>query len=158
MPTPTYTLIDSVTLGSSASSVTFSGISAAGKGDLVLVFCGAASSTAAFRIRFNSDTTNTNYNRVYMFGNGSNALSGTQNESYVGTVGTTQSNNQIQIMDFSSTDKHTTYLSRDNWDAGTRAQAARWSNTSAITSVGLELNSGTVNAGSTFHLYQIVSE
>ena len=37
MATPTYTLIDSTTLTSSASSVTFSSISATGKGDLVLV-------------------------------------------------------------------------------------------------------------------------
>jgi len=37
MATPTYDLLDSTVLTSSASTVTFSGISATGKGDLVLV-------------------------------------------------------------------------------------------------------------------------
>ena len=52
MATPTYTLIDSVTLGSSASSVTFSSIPAGG--DAVLVISGTSSAAASIKVKLNA--------------------------------------------------------------------------------------------------------
>jgi hypothetical protein len=65
MATPTYDLIDSVTLSSSATSVTFSSITQDYR-DLILV-CEASSnnSPAGFYGRYNGDTAN-NYHTVFL--------------------------------------------------------------------------------------------
>ena len=167
MATPTYTLIDSTTLGSSAASVTFSSISATGKGDLVLAIkATGATGNTDIQLRFNGDS-GTNYSSVYMAGNGSSATSGTTatNRITVGgqveySDGTNAQQAICQIADFSATDKHKSVLSRSNVaagaGAGTSAFAGRWANTAAITSISVVNN--TYGAGSTFFLYQIVSE
>tara|TARA_R110000782_G_scaffold120112_1_gene210975 strand:- start:506 stop:985 length:480 start_codon:yes stop_codon:yes gene_type:complete len=159
MATPTYTLIDSVTLGSSAASVTFSGISATGKGDLVLVANATGTGAATVRSAFNSDTTATNYHFVQMYGDGTIAASSSLNQSVFGTITTSPSLNVIQAMDYSATDKHKSFLYQDGRaDQNTRAVACRWANTSAITSWELFTSANQFAAGSTFHLYQLVSE
>ena len=158
MPTPTYTLIDSVTLASSASSVTFSSLDtiAAGYRDLVLVVTGTASTNTFYRFRFNSDSTNTNYTYVQMIGTGTDALSAAVNDANAGSLTTAESNSLIQIMDFAQTDKHKSYLYRNNFTS-VRAAAGRWSNTAAITSIQLAINTGTFNAGSTLSIYGIAA-
>ena len=153
MPTPTYTLIDSVTLGSSAATVTFSSIPAGG--DAVLVISGTASAAASIKVKLNADATTTNYNWLLMYGNGSSAISSSFNDSYIGSINTSQGNSIIQLFDFSATDKHKSYLSRMNIDTQVRAGAGRWANTSAITSVELFTSAGTFDSGTTFHLYDI---
>jgi hypothetical protein len=167
MPTPTYTLIDSVTLTSSASSVTFSSISATGKGDLVLaVEQTGAGVNAWINVRFNGDS-GTNYYGVSMAGSGSSTQSATLTQSYLAvgggveySDGTNPQQAILQISDFSATDKHKTMLSRSNVavgsGVGTAAYAGRWANTAAITSVAFV--NRTFAAGSTFFLYQLVSE
>ena len=108
MATPTYTLIDSVTLTSSASSVSFTGISATGKGD----------STSNFNLM------------------------------------------KVEFQDYSATDKHKSYLIRsDESSFTTQALAGRWASTSALASLYI-YGGGFTNfaIGSTFHLYQLVSE
>ena len=162
MPTPTYTLIDSVTLTSSASSVTFSSISATGKGDLFIsVDALHATQNSVQSIRFNGDSAN--YYMVSMLGDGSSAqsYSGSDTLIYSETpVGTaTRANYTFQIQDFSASDKHKSVLIRGNRsDANTSATAGRWASTSAITSLVLFPAAGSYAATSTFHLYQIVSE
>ena len=165
----TYTLIDSVTLTSSASSVTFSSISATGKGDLVAVWdvlSASGSGTIQCENRFNGDT-GTNYNQVQMAGNGtstSSAASSSQTRlrlfSGVRLTETIRALFILQINDFSATDKHKSALGRGS---GTNdeltAGAGRWASTSAITSVTIQPTTAvSFAAGSTFHLYQIVSE
>ena len=157
----TYTLIDSVTLGSSASSVIFSGISGTGKGDLVLrtqVNTGAG--VGVNFLKFNGDAV-TEVEWVQMNGDGSSATSG----AFGGVTyfqGLINSSDTVihtyQIMDYSATDKQTSGLYRGDGTTGTRASAFRWLSTSAVTS--LEIASGTnqFQAGSTFFLYQLVSE
>ena len=159
MPTPTYTLIDSVTLASSASSVTFSGISATGKGDLVLAVDQISSATEDLLISINSNTTGADYPSVRMRGSGSAASTNTDTNRQIGHATTGRSNNIIQIMDYSATDKHKSILSRngDN-QVGVYAYAMRFASTAAVTSISLAPNAGTFNASSTFHLYQLVSE
>ena len=166
MATPTYTLIDSTTLTTTASSVTFSSISATGKGDLVLVVNAIANGgTIAGYLEVNGDT-GSNYSIVNMRGNGSAAssLRTTQANFRINVYDTYaltgQSFNSITILqDFATTDKHKSILSRSNNAAlGTEAMAGRWANTSAITSVKFFTINNSYAVGSTFHLYQLVSE
>jgi len=161
MPTPTYDLIASNVLTSSASSVTFSSISASYR-DLVLV-CQPihATATSNLRLRFNSSSTG--YNFVIAIGDGSSAVSesgtGTEiNLSPYAQITTSQDSLQIvQVMDYAA-DKHKTALVRANRAAGaTEMQAHRWADTSAITSLELFAGSGNLNTGSSFYLYGIVS-
>ena len=65
MATPTYTLISSVTLTSSASSVTFSSIAAGG--DLAIHINANSTDNGgdAIKMQFNSDTAYQNYQNVF---------------------------------------------------------------------------------------------
>tara|TARA_R110001632_G_C11247144_1_gene408410 strand:+ start:459 stop:947 length:489 start_codon:yes stop_codon:yes gene_type:complete len=162
MPTPTYTLIDSTTLATTAASVTFSGISATGKGDLVLA-CSMQNTVGngSFYIQINGDT-GSNYNWVRMYGTGSgSASSATSNttQGAIGNFGASASNSLVQFSDYSATDKHKSILSRTN-DANylVSAYANRWASTSAITSFVVYPAGNAFTSGSTFHLYQLVSE
>ena len=160
----TYTLIDSTTLASSASSVTFSSIDQS-YGDLVLVVEYLADGTLTSpKPIFNSDSGN-NYHYVLMSGNGSSTASYADTTTYVrstySAVATSSSAHLItyQIMDYSATDKHKTVLSRGNQTQtypATEAFANRWANTAAITQIDVQDNGSTqFAAGSTFYLYGI---
>jgi len=158
MPTPTYTPLATVTLGSSAASVTFSSIPAT-YGDLILVFEGTSSVGINGSVYFNSDTTAANYPYVRMTGNGSTTSSNSGNNIWF-DFQTTRSMVRIQIMDYSATDKHKTSLSRwDNPSSVLGATAIRWSNTAAVTSLQVKdtNNAATFASGSTFSLYGIVA-
>lgn len=164
MPTSTYTPLANLTLSASASSVTFSSISQANR-DLVFVFAGSCLTGAAdFYIRFNGDT-GSNYNRVFMQGDGTYTESfGNSNDTPLRVSRAVLApgeltNYTMNVMDFSATDKHKTVLLRGNNSArATEAYAGRWANTSAITSITLLLGGGySFAAGSTFSLYGIVS-
>lgn len=163
MPTPTYTPLANITLGSSAASVTFSSISQ-GFRDLVLVVNAQAatgSSESYAILRFNSDT-GSNYSRVIAFGtgsaaqsfSGSNLLPITTPLNSTGVRGLSVMN----IMDYTATDKHKTVLYRDdNPSVSTVMGAGRWANTAAITTVACVHFSDTFASGSTFALYGIAA-
>jgi hypothetical protein len=158
MPTPTYTALGNLTLGSLTSSVTFSSIPATYR-DLVLVITATINfaGDADFELRLNSDFTDSNYPNVSMTGFGSGSGSSGSGNTPAITMSQNLSNHIIQIMDYSATDKHKTMLTRDNITGGrTRASAIRYASTSAITAITLTDNSGIqLNAGSTFALYGI---
>lgn len=164
MPTPTYTPLANITLASNQSSVTFSSISGSYR-DLVLVATGYTSGADSLNIAFNGDTVNTSYNGVFMTGTGSSTSSGVYaNSRYIiNNYGLWDATNiagfTLNIMDYSATDKHKTFLSRANSASyGTDAFVSRWSSTAAITTIALTKSSaGTINAGSTFALFGIVS-
>jgi hypothetical protein len=161
MPTATYKPLATVTLTSSASSVTFSNIPATYR-DLILIISGSNTSTSGeIRLRFNSDS-GSNYPRVFFLADSSNAtISGADTQTGIG-VGTIRSSGTFisaQIMDYSATNKHKSTLSRIghndlNFVGGI---AARWANTAAITSVACVLETGNFASGSTLNLYGIVS-
>lgn len=162
MPTPTYDLLDSQVLSTSAASVTFSSIPATYR-DLVLVVEVSASSASAIVLRINSDTGN-NYSNVRMGGNGSTTVSSTQTTSFFsassyGTVGTDKSTVIWRLLDYSATDKHKSALCRfDRASTGVTATASRWANTAAITALELNtLGNPDFAIGSTFYLYGISS-
>lgn len=156
MGTPTYTALANITLGSSASSVTFSSIPATYR-DLVLVGVPTTSDGGLILLRLNGDTTSSNFFRVDMRGSSSGAQSSSGNDHIIADTTTTAGSNLVlQVMDYSATDKHKTYLNRvSNTATLTRAWAGRWANTSAVTSVGFALSSGTFQTGSTFNLFAI---
>lgn len=165
MPTPTYTPLANLTLGSSAASVTFSSINQ-GFRDLVLVVTGITSIddfNNAY-LTFNSDT-GTNYSTVQMRGDGSSTSSVSssstnrgwiaQNPTFILGATTTA---LVSIMDYSATDKHKSWLARtDRAGGSTTALAGRWASTSAITSVQIKIDSLNFGSGSTFALYGIAA-
>ena len=154
MATPTYIALATITLSSSASSVTFSSIPSTYR-DLVLVCSFTTTASASQILYFNGDTTGGNYTGVYMRGTGSSANSGTTGQ-YISTTPSSQVQLSVQIMDASASDKHTTYISRaDNASNQTVARAMRWANTSAITSLQLANDSNSFTSGSTFSLFGI---
>ena len=159
----TYTLIDSTTLTSTAQTVTFTGISATGKGDLVLVagFSHTGSTGEFVFLQFNGSSTNGTM--VGMGGNGSSASKSTATKMHFSTGGTSTTRGTciVQIQDYSATDKHKAALVRCNIsNLKTEAMANRWASTAAITSVSVvgESAAALFAIGSTFHLYQLVSE
>lgn len=169
MPTSTYDLIASNVLSSSASSVTFSGISGSYR-DLVLV-CSELLNTdpenSNVGIRLNSDT-GSNYLVVKASGDGVNKDSRTVTSNYLyadldvlfGNTTAQKGLTIIQFMDYSATDKHKTILSRGNVaNRGIAMIAGRWANTSAITTIQATIlaNAGQFATGSRFYLYGIVS-
>jgi hypothetical protein len=157
--TQTYRPLATVTLGSSASSITFSNIPATYR-DLILV-ASTTTSTGEDGIQVNNDTGSV-YSTVQMRGNGSatgsvsftDTLISPSTQIFVPTGVLKQWS--TQIMDYSATDKHKTFLTRFG-SAGqqVQAQANRWPNTAAITSI--KVMGATYSAGSTFALYGIAS-
>lgn len=157
----TYTQIATNTLGSAASSVTFSSISGAYT-DLVLVYSGSQASQDNFTLQFNSDT-NTNYSATTLFGNGTTASSQrfSSTSSIYGPIldATTISDLTVQINNYSNSTTYKTALFRgDSSSFRTTATVGLWRSTSAITSVKCQILGGTnFNSGSVFSLYGIAA-
>lgn len=158
MPTATYTPMATITLGSSASSVTFSNIPNTYR-DLILIVNGTGTATATFGVQFNNDTAN-NYTYVEMNGDGStgSSSSGTLSQALIGRLTTSMSVATGHIMDYSATDKHKTVLGRGGASNElTRASASRWASTSAITSVKVLPLSNSFASGTVMSLYGVIA-
>jgi hypothetical protein len=157
----TYEPIATQTLGSAASSITFSSI-AGTYTDLRLVYSGKVTVTGKdVRVQFNGDTGG-NYSYTWLGGNGSSASSGRlANSAYIASyalVGSSSSPTTmgIDIMNYSNTTTYKTCLLR-NSDAPSEviAYAGLWRSTAAITSVTMFPNTDQFATGSTFTLYGI---
>jgi hypothetical protein len=149
MPTPTYTLIDSVTLTSSVSMVTFSSIDQS-YGDLVLV-----NDNAMVVFSYGSG-----FSGIRAFGTGSARTSDEMpNNSYMWTPVSTSRPDfsfSLQIMDYSATDKHKSALCRASNDTAVGMAAFRSATNSAISTVRIMQNTMfQFQPGSTFFLYGI---
>lgn len=161
--TVTYTPIASQTLATSAASVTFSSIPQDYR-DLVLVVKASVDTADRYsRATFNGDS-GSNYSYVKMMGNGSSTFSNAATNTFMafgyGQGFDTTGNQilQLQIMDYSATDKHKSCLERwDDASGETVAGAHRWANTSAITTINIFLNAGTFQSGSVFSLFGIAA-
>jgi len=155
----TYTPIATQTLGSTASSVTFSSIPSTYT-DLVLVTNPAASG-GDVGLQFNGDTS-TNYSYTVIKGNGTTATSvRTANTArlymvYDLVMSTDFSFNAIaNIMNYSNTTTYKSAVIRSNKASqGVEAMAGIWRNTAAINEVKV-LGSVSFAVGSTFTLYGI---
>jgi hypothetical protein len=166
MPTPTYTALANITLGSATSSVTFSSIPATGFRDLIFAINGQTGSNANVIYRINGDG-GSNYSHVHMTGNSSTSSgAGTFGEAYA-TYGSVLNGTRLIInlnfLDYSATDKHKTALVRNGYTnsaasvASVEALAIRWANTTALSSIVFSTNAGSFASGSTFALYGIAS-
>jgi hypothetical protein len=165
MPTPTYKPLATVTVPIATASVTFSNIPATYR-DLRLVANASTATTGNLSMRVNSDT-GTNYKIIVMLGYSTGLVSSqSQNltsiySNYaVGLASTDRALNTYDIMDYSATDKHKTFLIRTNHAGEWNAIAARWANTAAITSVTVNASFDPLvlfTAGSTLSLYGIAS-
>jgi hypothetical protein len=164
----TYEPIATNTLGSAASSVTFSSIPGTYT-DLVLVmnlFVGASNPDTA--IRFNSDT-GTNYSRTRIAGNGASPNSSrSSNEDAGYLIPQTLDNNTsaaivANINNYSNTTTYKTLLERYNGAQLTNfgavgSTAILWRSTAAISTILItSLGTGNYSAGSTFTLYGIAA-
>lgn len=158
MPTPTYTALQTITLGSTASSVTFSSIPATYRDIHLVMTTPSWTGAADMLFRLNGDT-GSNYSLVRVQALSGDVSSGTASGTsqyygvaiYSGAVMATAT-----WLDYSATDKHKTALHRMHQeDDYVWMAASRWASTSAVTSLSLFLNSGSYPVGSTFSLYGI---
>ena len=161
--TNTYIALSTITLATAQSSVTFGSIPQTYR-DLVLVANLSLSGLQEYNMRFNGDA-GSNYNRISMgFINSLGIHSDSVNSTsffLTYTDGNIRSLATLQLMDYSATDKHKSFLSRANTPQTTNintalvnAQAGRWANTAAITQIEIR-TSVNFSIGSTFSLYGI---
>lgn len=155
MATPTYTLIDSTTLTSSAGSVTFTSIPQT-YGDLRLVVNHNSTSGNYTRVELNSGGS---YSYVVAYGNGSTASS----DAYSGYTQVifdpvnqqTWLQGTLDVMDYSVTNKHKTMLSRADHVNATLMGVWRWASTAAVTSIKIVNPQPDLPVGTTIYLYGI---
>lgn len=158
--------IATTTVGAGGSStVTFSSIPST---YTHLQIRGLYQSSANGVVRFNSDSTYTNYRSHYLEGNGSTVSSGTvQNASYTGLLAITGIANAtsifggaiIDILDYANTNKYKTVRSLNGIDKNGSGlldfDSGLWMNTAAISSITLESLGTTFSQYSSFALYGI---
>lgn len=163
----TYESIATTTLGSNATSVTFSSISGTYT-DLILIANVQRATTAenpSLTLRFNSDT-GTNYSMTNLLGNGSSASSARQssqnmmNFSYfsLASAANTFSSYLLNVMNYSNSTTYKTVVGRSGEaSSGAQATVGLWRSTSAITSITITNDGSPTNfsSGSTFTLYGI---
>lgn len=156
-----YVPLATKTLTATATTVTFSSISQVYR-DLVLVATPMTSASNNVWFRINGDASST-YESMYMLGQGTSGLSGINSSvTYADISGgstptsTVRAQIKIDLIDYSATDKHKTFLRRSDQDAdGTVASVQRWPSFAAITSLTLLPQSGNFVIGSTFTLYGV---
>jgi hypothetical protein len=163
MPTPTYELIGSTTLGTATGQVSFSSIPSTYRDLIVVVFAEGATS-GTLNLRFNANATVDAYIRIRLSGDGTSVTSAaTNNTNWLCTNAADLDNlahSMIHIFEANQTDRHKFVLiNTGRAAAGVDAMSGRWANTSAITSVDLYNNLGSSNfvVGSSFYLYGIVA-
>jgi hypothetical protein len=157
------TAIANITLQQPNSAVLFSGIPQTYKDLIITVNWENSGNSSASRIQLNGDT-GSNYNGVWMtgFGNGSFATSNESNQTSsraagasVGPVNSFTNIMSIYFIDYSSTDKHKTYLVRyGSGFSEAQATVSRWANTAAIQSIRIfDIVGQNFMPGATFTLY-----
>lgn len=156
----TYEPIATTTLGSSATSFTFSTIPGTYT-DLVLV-CNSlyVTGTGNASIQFNGDT-GTNYSRTTLIGNGTTASSGRSTSSSL-IVGWHMAASQptlgiVHIFNYAGSTNKSVLIdgsSDTNGSGEVRRIVGLWRNTAAITSI--TVSASTFNTGTTATLYGIL--
>jgi len=160
----TYTPIATQTLGSSASTVTFSSIPSTYT-DLVLIITGGDPGSVQPALRFNSDSSN-HYSYTNLTGSGSVASSNRNSNGGLIQFGwdaymtnDLNYNAIISIMNYSNTTIYKSIISRNDEASVTQTLglAGLWRSTSAINAVNVSISGGNLGAGSTFTLYGIAA-
>ena len=165
----TYKLISSVTVGSGgAADITFSSIPSTYTDLLLKVSLRCASTEQWSKLEFNGTSYLTNWNMLYLQGNGATVVSGTQGDSYYSVMMTSSTetastfgNAEVYIPNYASSNNKTVSIDHVTENNATTAYAnltaLRWSNSAAITSIKLSSSSGSNNYAeySTAYLYGI---
>lgn len=161
----TYEPIQTQTLGSAASSITFSSIPDTYT-DLVVVVQGTYStSDAIISLRYNNDT-GTNYSQTSMYGNGSSALSYRSIDASSIQVGwypnpggaAVVSNMVINVFNYSNSTTYKTSISRGDTTnvQGVAVRVGLWRNTAVINRIDLVMSAGNLQTGTTATIYGIL--
>jgi hypothetical protein len=159
----TEVAIATTTLGSAASSITFSSIPGTYT-DLRLVFVGTSAANVPGEMRFNGDS-GSNYSRTYLSGNGSSASSSRDtNQTNISmgasAITSTPMMNTVDIFSYAGSAYKTCLItsSDDRNGSGTvDRQVALWRSTSAITQIRLTVDlTANFTAGTTATLYGIL--
>jgi hypothetical protein len=157
----TYSQI-ATTSPTSGASVTFSSITGSYT-NLVLVISGRTDTARNLTMRYNGDT-GSNYSATRMSGTGTSADStrftnqtSIPLDGYAYPTNTDgQHNAIINISNYANTTTFKTNLERvNNATGGTEAFVGLWRNTAAITSITINVVSGTWSSGATLTLYGI---
>lgn len=158
----TLIALATTTLSSTATSITFGSIPSIYR-DIRIVINGSltAGSSGAVMARFNNDTNYVNYSRLYIYGNGSSAASGTDttlSSPGILEMDTSQGVGILEIMDYSATNKHKIILSRGNSsNALVIAEIGRWASTAAISTIQMQPYSGSFSSGTTLSVYGVLA-
>lgn len=157
-----YESIATVTGNGSATSLTFSSISATYQHLQIRGIAKTASDTV-FYLRFNADT-GSNYSRHSLYGNGTTAATlGDANMTEIGqirasTTTSIYSGSVIDILDYKDTNKYKTVRLLTGCDFNgsgiVMLSSGSWRNTNAITSITLRCDTA-FDSNSTFALYGI---
>jgi hypothetical protein len=157
----TFSQIASTTLGSAASSVTFSSIPGTYT-DLVLVVNAAVTVSAAPLFVVNSNFSSI-YSETFLRGDGTSAASGritgaSNINTAINPTASTQFNEIIQFQNYANTNIFKTILWRgDSTPNFALAGVGLWRNTAAINAIEVYLSGSNFIAGSTFNLYGITA-
>jgi len=112
-------------------------------------------------LRFNSDTTTSNYRSHYLGGQGTVTFAGSDaNQAYFANGGSTNGFVAIvDILDYANTNKYKTQRTSSGWDNSGSGEvyltSSLWMSTAAISSIKITSASGTFASGSYFALYGI---
>lgn len=164
--TNSYESIETYTLSSAQSSVTFSSIPATFKHLQVRCFAQSSHSTnVAGYIRLNGNTTITDYSTHLIDGNGSSVSAYGAADDYPQftiphSSTSTFSACVIDILDYTNTNKYKTIRSLSGFDANGSGlvrfnSGALYSNTNAITEINIIGSTGNLTQYSSFALYGI---
>ena len=158
-----YESIATTTLSTTASSITFSSISATYTHLQIRGINLASVTNENVRIQFNSDT-GSNYSYHYIYGNGSSAgASGTASTAYllIGLNGSTSAAGAcvVDVLDYANTNKYKTTRSLIGNDQNGSGYAllisGNWRSTSAISTITISPLSGTFNTYTSYALYGV---
>jgi len=163
-----YVLLEKVTLSASAASVVLDNIPQSGYTDLKLV-CSARGSNAGeyntyIQLAFNG--VSTNLSERWIYGNGASVLSLTETRILASmpaanATASTFGNTEFYIPNYTSANYKSVEIDSVGENNATSAiatlGAGLWSNTAAITSINLSVDSASFVAGSTFYLYGLAA-
>jgi hypothetical protein len=160
-----YESIQTVTLSSSQSDITFTSIAADWKHLQIRGRGFASSNGLTFRLRFNSDST-ASYATHYLVGDGATVSAGAITSTTSIIAGTAPESTTIagalvcDILDYANTNKNKTTRSIAGADMNgvggyATLYSGVWLKTNAITSVTLTLLANSFTSGTTFALYGV---
>jgi len=157
MPTITYTPIATITLATSASNITFTGLSGSFR-DLVIIG-DTYMSSGSMEIRYNADS-GAFYPYVFLKAAGgidsyNDTLTQISPTSGVGDSATSPTSFKMDVFDYAQTDKHKQAMIRIGRSDWTAIHTVRYAKTDAITSVSFI--GGTYVAGSTISIYGVLA-